>query len=709
MNIWNEIENTNRPKSDEYKEHVNKKKNGMSPFLYACLKNRLNWIESILFHTGNYSDYTERTRSSGLHLCMNEEVSLNVVIFLISNTNDQNWKNKEGVTPFHLCCKNCAKANVFYRLLPTANLEIEDIEGYNAYCYAIENRESGLEFLKALFEQENYHGKRNLIYHCLKTNPDQEILKYLFRILPKSQHNFCEFTIEDDLSMIKYSTVLSNESILFYALEQRLKLKVLAILLQNGINYHIKCFNGTILHYLVFYEYPLKYVKVILDNTKLTIDIQNSHKDTPLMISIKSKPNYNYIRELLSLGASPNVGNTSGNTALHLAFLNNCPLPIIMLLLVKGADVRIQNRRSQTPLDMIENKFLLQHSSIVFDFLSLREKESFSDSKIVSKDGHTISTHSHFLIFRIPIALEKAIECLQNYTKVEIDSFLRWVYSGIIETQKQRSTVLTIYTDLTKTKPILKNSFYNFMDDLNKMYLNDESKDCVLLVKNKNFDPETKKITKSELKKPNEIKDNIVSNQVGMETTKEEMVEVSKIKQEQEQEQKEEETEEKQEETEEKKGEEQEQEQKVKIKNREKYTRIPVHSSILSSRSNLFRGMFLFCNFEKEIKDFSGFLPQTIQILIRYFYTNNLPQKNLPTHIINELYEAIEYYQLSVSSNLGKLLNNKKKKHTRKNTNKKRGKKRRKGKGKRKEGRKMERKQSNNNYLLYMTNNLNKK
>ncbi|KAJ6250081.1 hypothetical protein M0813_16343 [Anaeramoeba flamelloides] len=99
----------------------------------------------------------------------------------------------------------------------------------------------------------------------------------------------------------------------------------------------------------------------------------------------------------------------------------------------------------------------------------------------------------------------------------------------------------------------------------------------------------------------------------------------------------------------------------------DEYVKIPIHKLILIARSRLFRDMFDNLN-EKEkninqIKDYTGKSYESLQILIKYFYTNTieLPSDNnyYDTELIkDELHDTIEYYQLNINSNFIEELNN---------------------------------------------------
>ncbi|KAJ6247574.1 btk-binding protein-related [Anaeramoeba flamelloides] len=87
------------------------------------------------------------------------------------------------------------------------------------------------------------------------------------------------------------------------------------------------------------------------------------------------------------------------------------------------------------------------------------------------------------------------------------------------------------------------------------------------------------------------------------------------------------------------------------------YEEIPVHKFILLARSGLFRAMFDYVN-EKDntnqVQDYTNKSIESLKILIKYFYTNSieLTAEQDPELIVDELSDAVEYYQLNDQCNL---------------------------------------------------------
>ncbi|KAJ6247576.1 btk-binding protein-related [Anaeramoeba flamelloides] len=88
----------------------------------------------------------------------------------------------------------------------------------------------------------------------------------------------------------------------------------------------------------------------------------------------------------------------------------------------------------------------------------------------------------------------------------------------------------------------------------------------------------------------------------------------------------------------------------------ENYEEIPVHKFILLARSGLFREMFDNAN-EKDnlnkVQDYTNKSIESLEILIKYFYTNSIEMTadQDPELIVDELSDAVEYYQLNNQCN----------------------------------------------------------
>ncbi|KAJ3430059.1 hypothetical protein M0812_23059 [Anaeramoeba flamelloides] len=214
----------------------------------------------------------------------------------------------------------------------------------------------------------------------------------------------------------------------------------------------------------------------------------------------------------------------------------------------------------------------LRQSSLV-DFVELHKSGLFADSKINEKP-----CHKKLVEWRSGKPIDEVKKHLEElYSKEQSNLFLEWIYTNKYYTNP---TVTKIANELG-IQDIKKKKF---MEDLTKLYFDEDSKDFNILV-------------------------SVYDEEEGQE---------------------EEENEEDQEE-------------------------IPVHKLILIARSGLFREMFQNITEESNsVQDFSGKSIESIEIFIKYLYTDKieLTADDDPQMIVEELADAAEYYQLRKSSNL---------------------------------------------------------
>ncbi|KAJ6248400.1 hypothetical protein M0813_17738 [Anaeramoeba flamelloides] len=87
----------------------------------------------------------------------------------------------------------------------------------------------------------------------------------------------------------------------------------------------------------------------------------------------------------------------------------------------------------------------------------------------------------------------------------------------------------------------------------------------------------------------------------------------------------------------------------------DEYEEIAVHKIVLIARSGLFRAMFQNVTQElNSVKDYSGKTIDSIEILIKYLYTDKIEitADHDPLLVLEELEDSIEYYQLNENSNI---------------------------------------------------------
>jgi ankyrin repeat protein len=99
--------------------------------------------------------------------------------------------------------------------------------------------------------------------------------------------------------------------------------------------------------------YPI--VELLLENNA-SLYKSNKQNESPLMVASK-KGHENLVRLLLSLGSRPDTKDLNGNTALHLAVLNNHE-EIALYLINSRSNIDITNNLDQTALKLAEARNL---------------------------------------------------------------------------------------------------------------------------------------------------------------------------------------------------------------------------------------------------------------------------------------------------------------------------------------------------------------
>ncbi|KAJ6252947.1 hypothetical protein M0813_13651 [Anaeramoeba flamelloides] len=236
------------------------------------------------------------------------------------------------------------------------------------------------------------------------------------------------------------------------------------------------------------------------------------------------------------------------------------------------------------------------NSCIRQDFKLLFENNANCDSFITNKSDKKIPVQKILVENRTNSSFDHIEKILTNFTEKEIDLFLKWVYYDHYETSHQEP-LKKIFDSFNLTFPPKVNEL-SIKESLLELYNDEDSKDFFILVKDEDEDDE---------------------------------------------------------------GEDNDDEEEYD--DEDQYEKIPVHKFVLLARSGLFRNMFQNLS-EKEknmnqIKDYTGKSIESLEILIKYFYTDSieLTADDDPELIVEELSDAKDYFQLNEDSNLNTLLN----------------------------------------------------
>ncbi|KAJ6226630.1 rcc1 and btb domain containing protein [Anaeramoeba flamelloides] len=241
-------------------------------------------------------------------------------------------------------------------------------------------------------------------------------------------------------------------------------------------------------------------------------------------------------------------------------------------------------------------------NSLIHDFRLLLESKKYCDSKIScfqpnnKKSEISIPVHKIFIELRTNLKLNK-IQTIITENNFSKEDINEFLIWVYCDQIRNSTIIKQIFDCLNLAYPPPKNKLDQ---DLLKLFNDEESKDFTLLIKS------------------NQIIDEKIDEKGGKEDLNEQV---------------------------------------------ENYEMIKVHKIILLIRSGLFRDMFDTLN-EKEkninkIQDYTGKSKKSLEILIKYFYTNKikLTANDDLDLIFEELKDSIEYYQLHRKSNFIKQLN----------------------------------------------------
>ncbi|KAJ3440749.1 activator of c kinase protein 1-related [Anaeramoeba flamelloides] len=322
-------------------------------------------------------------------------------------------------------------------------------------------------------------------------------------------------------------------------------------------------------------------------------------------------------------------------------------------------DYEINFQDSQkTPLDYLKNEKLknlyVQFNSLSSDFLKFLELKENCDCSI-----NGIKLHKLWVESRLNKTINELEYLLKSFNEKELNSFLIWTYSGIID-------------DCTITKSICKKLSIDIyqksgrkglVNDLKKLYKSNETKDFAILIKknnqnlNLNIDSNTSTNTSTSTnihpKKVNEISNNIYindsySNIENEKSNNSDNKIKKKYKNKKDCNKKEHENENSEINFNLNKN-----KNSNLVKKKPGVLKIPVHQLILQARSDTFRGLFLNIKDHKgQVGDYTGKSYKTLKILIKFLYYDRIYKEEMDPQIIEELYDVVDYYQLNENSYL---------------------------------------------------------
>ncbi|KAJ5067926.1 ankyrin repeat-containing protein [Anaeramoeba ignava] len=295
--------------------------------------------------------------------------------------------------------------------------------------------------------------------------------------------------LQEIQKLLKNSTTFPlNENLLHLACRNQPTNELLKLLIDFGIDIN-QPNRETPIFYLIWYGGDPLSVKFLIDNGA---NINHTTNYSPLLYAAQ-KPSPIEIFEYL-LEGNADVNCVSNDSALHyLVRQNTFNYEIISLLILFGADVELKNGKK--PEEEVKNEEILEffQINICSDWKNFLKREEFTDIQIKCLDGE-LKAHKLIVEKRLEDKnyekITKLIEISQNKKKEEILPFLKFLYSGQIDSTSQEKIKQILNEILENPKDIekwigRKGRKKGFLEDLKKLYEDESTKDFLLKAGNK--------------------------------------------------------------------------------------------------------------------------------------------------------------------------------------------------------------------------------
>ncbi|KAJ6233200.1 ankyrin repeat-containing protein [Anaeramoeba flamelloides] len=618
-------------------------KNAFHPVIFSCHNHKDLKYLKYLISIGADLNVKNSLKVSFLEkLCQTHKPNLQMIEYLLENNADINYYcisrgSKPPLfmlsiheTPIELIQKFISKgAKITFEIRNLSITLLENIcQKDNVsiqllnYCYSLFKNHKSLELIlqKSAFNLVQHKDNINALKELIKLgfNPHSKNgrnFNLLYSHLLGNSHNldFIKFLVEEiKIPINDYCDQTYEKTSLEMAVIRRLPIETIIYLLSKGGDPNVKMSNeyyfGTnedknqiflsekILRWYFSYRFNDVLTKSNSENALIDIYTRlfDALIDSGFNINKPSTENYKHFLSYCGyiIGTKKSKGIFE-----HILDRGLNPWTIIDKGKNLFANECFSYKRSK--------KKAANYFSMVLDFYELFKRKENTDFIITSNEDEKIPCHSLILKMRLvndKIDLERICNVLQNEKKSQIVDFLYWVYCGYVprpdEDVEKLNLNLALKIGFTKELFYQKNGRNGLLKDLKQFYQNKKSMDFIITVHIENDDDEDSNDEK-EIEKEIENENRVTQEKV----------------------------------------------------EEEKIVEIPVHKLILQARSELYRGLFYNLSEQKKVSDYTGKSPLAIQILIEYFYTESV-SKEFDEDTLLELFDAVEYYQLSESSSL---------------------------------------------------------
>ena len=263
---------------------------------------------------------------------------LDNIKMLIQNGADIQARDCDGSTLLHFASR-CSNQEVVEFLLKLNEISVNATNNFNQTPLMKACIDDGrLDNIKMLIQNgadvqassKNGSTVLHLASHC----SNQEVVEFLLKL------NEISVNVTDNL----------NQTPLMYACYDDGRLDNIKMLIQNGADLHASSSNGSTVLHLASRFSNQEVVKFLLELNKISVNVTDNPKRTPLMHACYDGGRLDNIKMLIQNGADVQARDCDASTVLHFASHNSNQEVIEFLLKLNGISVNATDNLKRTPL-----------------------------------------------------------------------------------------------------------------------------------------------------------------------------------------------------------------------------------------------------------------------------------------------------------------------------------------------------------------------
>ncbi|KAJ5068977.1 ankyrin repeat-containing protein [Anaeramoeba ignava] len=426
------LESKSDPNSIDNSQH--------SPLHYACkIQSGTETINTLLSYKAD-PNIKDSESNQPLHFACKFSAGIGTIKLLVQNKAKINKANKKGETPLLLSCKhNASIKTIEYLLDQKADATVFDKQKNNSLHYACRYKEKNLHLIQLLYQNGTDLNARN----------EDLVTPFL------------------------------------YACSNGAKIEVLEFLLSNGANIHdLDKFGNSPLHYAALLNAEYSVFQFLLEKG-VDVNLTNQKGESVLHLLSLQNSDPQIFELILQSGANVNLKDNDNMTPLfRLCFFGSRAFNSIILLISYGAVYF-----GKTPCNLSPNPTSSSMSIFSNEILRLYTKQLFCDLHISSSTNKLFGAHKLILSFRLTKNLDQIFPKFSTFSNEELEYFLRFIYSGVINNQEDFDLIAKLGDKLGISKEVIfsKMSRSGLISDFQKMFQDEDSKDFKILLGNEHI------------------------------------------------------------------------------------------------------------------------------------------------------------------------------------------------------------------------------